>query len=119
MYFFLVKFITKCDGLFYYKVGQLVITKCDSYFITNCDTVLLQSAPGITKCDEIITKCDDYYTECDRTHASFHVCEVRLFLSIVFCRIQAHGISIENVEKVFRNLFKQTFIIFCRIKFCQ
>ena len=46
---------------------QLVITKCDSYFITKCDkcyykvrrvlqsaTVLLQSATGITK-------CDDYY----------------------------------------------------------
>ena len=46
---------------------QLVVTKCDSYFITKCDkfyykvrqvlqsvTVLLQSATGITK-------CDDYY----------------------------------------------------------
>ena len=51
----------------YYKVRQLVITKCDSYFITKCDkcyykvrqvlqstSVLLQSATGITK-------CDDYY----------------------------------------------------------
>jgi len=59
--------ITKCDSLIYYKVRQLVITKCDSYFITKCDkcyykvrqvlqsaTVLLQSATGITK-------CDDYY----------------------------------------------------------
>ena len=31
--------------LFYYKVRQ----------------VLLQSATGITKCDNFITKCDDYY----------------------------------------------------------
>ena len=59
--------ITKCDSFIYYKVRQLVITKCDSYFITKCDksyykvrqvlqsvTVLLQSATGITK-------CDDYY----------------------------------------------------------
>ena len=45
-------FITKCDGLllqsataFYYKERQ----------------VLLQSATGITKCDNFITKCDRYY----------------------------------------------------------
>ena len=56
--------ITKSDSLFHYKVRQLVITKCDSYFITKYDkcyykvrqvlqsaTVLLQSATGITKCD--------------------------------------------------------------------
>ena len=61
------KFITKCDKC-YYKVRQLFfITKCDSFFITKCDkcyykvrqvlqsvTILLQSATGITK-------CDDYY----------------------------------------------------------
>ena len=35
----------KVRQLFYYKVGQ----------------VLLQSATGITKCDNFITKCDDYY----------------------------------------------------------
>ena len=39
------KFITKCDKC-YYKVRQLF---------------LLQSATGITKCDNFITKCDDYY----------------------------------------------------------
>ena len=61
------KFITKCDSFFYYKVRWSVITKCDSFFITKCDrcyykvrqllqsvTILLQSATGITK-------CDDYY----------------------------------------------------------
>ena len=61
------KFITKCDKC-YYKVRQLFfITKCDSFFITKCEkcdykvrqvlqsvTILLQSATGITK-------CDDYY----------------------------------------------------------
>ena len=61
------KFITKCDSFFNYKVRWSVITKCDSFFITKCDkcyykvrqvlqsvTILLQSATGITK-------CDDYY----------------------------------------------------------
>ena len=60
------KFITKCDKC-YYKVRWSVITKCDSFFVTKCDkcyyqvrqllqsvTILLQSATGITK-------CDDYY----------------------------------------------------------
>ena len=59
--------ITKCDSYFYYKVRWSVITKCDSFFITKCDKcyykvrqvlqsviILLQSATGITK-------CDDYY----------------------------------------------------------
>ena len=42
--------ITKCDSYF--------ITKCDSYFITKCDKCyykvrqVLQSATGITKCDD-------------------------------------------------------------------
>ena len=61
------KFITKCDSFVYYKVRWSVITKGDSFFITKCDkcyykvrqvlqsvTILLQSATGITK-------CDDYY----------------------------------------------------------
>ena len=55
--------ITKCGSSYFYKVRELVITKCDSYFVTNCDkcyykgrqvlqsvTILLQSATGITKC---------------------------------------------------------------------
>ena len=57
--------ITKCDSFFYYKVRWSVVTKCDSFFITKCDkcyykvrqvlqsvTILLQSATGITKCDD-------------------------------------------------------------------
>ena len=50
-------FITKWDSLIYYKVRQLVITKCDSYFITKYDKCyykvrqVLQSAMVITKCD--------------------------------------------------------------------
>ena len=57
--------ITKDDSLIYYKVRKPVITKCDSYIITKCHkcyykvrqvlqsvTVLLQSAAGITKCDD-------------------------------------------------------------------
>ena len=66
--------ITKCDTFFYHKVRWSVITKCDSFFITKCDkcyykvrqvlqsvTILLQSATGITNCDNFITKCDRYY----------------------------------------------------------
>ena len=46
------KFITKCDKC-YYKVRQL--------FYYKVRQVLLQSATGITKCDNFITKCDRYY----------------------------------------------------------
>ena len=58
------KFITKCDGmitncdsLVYYKVRWTVITNCDSFFITKCDTVyyklgqVFQSAMIITNWD--------------------------------------------------------------------
>ena len=53
-----------------------IITKCDSYFITNSDRSLFQNASGfllrnaivllqnvtvITKGDDFITKCDVYY----------------------------------------------------------
>ena len=31
--------ITNCDSLVYYKVRWTVITNCDSFFITKCDTV--------------------------------------------------------------------------------
>ena len=43
------KFITKCDKC-YYKVRQL--------FYYKVRQVLLQSAAGITKCDNFITKCE-------------------------------------------------------------
>ena len=55
------KFITKCDSFFYYKLRWSVITKCDSFFYYKVLQVLLQSAKGITKCDNFITKCDRYY----------------------------------------------------------
>ena len=48
------KFITKCDSFFYYKLRWSVITKCDGFFYYKVLQVLLQSATGITK-------CDDYY----------------------------------------------------------
>ena len=44
-----------------------VITNCDSFFITNCDTVyyklrqVLQSAMDLLQIATGITKCDDYY----------------------------------------------------------
>jgi len=31
--------MTICDSLVYYKVRWTVITNCDSFFITKCDTV--------------------------------------------------------------------------------
>ena len=54
------KFITKCDKC-YYKVRQL--------FYYKVRQVLLQSATGITKCDNFITKCDDYYKVRQYTHS--------------------------------------------------
>ena len=62
------KFITKCDKC-YYKVRQLFLLqsamvcyyKGRQLFYYKVRQVLLQSATGITKCDNFITKCDWYY----------------------------------------------------------
>ena len=62
------KFITKCDKC-YYKVRQLFLLqsamvcyyKVRQLFYYKVRQVLLQSATGITKCDNFITKCDRYY----------------------------------------------------------
>ena len=49
------------------KVRWTVITNCDSFFITKCDTVyyklqqVLQSAMDLLQIVTGITKCDDYY----------------------------------------------------------
>ena len=62
------KFITKCDSFFYYRLPDgLLLQSATAFFITKCYkcyykvqqvlqslTILLQSATGITK-------CDDYY----------------------------------------------------------
>ena len=45
-----------CPPTIYFKF----ITKCDKCYY-NVRQVLLQSATGITKCNNFITKCDDYY----------------------------------------------------------
>ena len=53
----------------YYKVRQVLLQSATPFFITKCDGLLLQSATafllqsatGITKCDNFITKCDRYY----------------------------------------------------------
>ena len=59
------------DHLFqvYYKVRQVLlqsataffITKRDGLFLQSATAFLLQSATGITKCDNFITKCERYY----------------------------------------------------------
>ena len=51
------------DHLFqvYYKVRQLFLLQSAMVCYYNVRQVLLQSATGITKCDNFITKCDDYY----------------------------------------------------------
>ena len=55
---------TNCDSLVYYKVRWTVITNCDSFFITKCDTVyyklrqVLQSAMIITNCDSTNVRSD-------------------------------------------------------------
>ena len=62
------KFITKCDKC-YYKVRQLFLLqsamvcyyKVRQLYYSKVRQVLLQSATGITKCDNFITKCDRYY----------------------------------------------------------
>ena len=62
------KFITKCDKCFY-KVRQLFLLqsamvcyyKVRQLFYYKVRQVLLQTATGITKCDNFITKCDRYY----------------------------------------------------------
>ena len=62
------KFTTKCDKC-YYKVRQLFLLqsamvcycKVRQLFYYKVRQVLLQSAAGITKCDNFITKCDRYY----------------------------------------------------------
>ena len=62
------KFITKCDKC-YYKVRQLFLLqsamvcyyKVRQLFYYKVRQVLLQSATGVTKCDNFITKCDRYY----------------------------------------------------------
>ena len=62
------KFITKCDKC-YYKVRQLFLLqsatvsyyKVRQLFYYKVRQVLLQSAIGITKCDNFITKWDRYY----------------------------------------------------------
>ena len=69
------KHITISDSLVYYKVRWTVITNCDSFFITKCDTVyykllqvlqspmdLLQIATGIT----ILAYTNRYFTENSR-----------------------------------------------------
>ena len=82
--------ITKCDSFFYYKVRWTVITKCDIFFITKCDkcyykvrqvlqsvTILLQSATGITK-------CDDYYKV--RQYIPLWLIKYEIFHKVFFCR---------------------------------
>ena len=69
-----VSYLIRYDSLL--QNATDVITKCDSYFITNYDrsllqnasgfllqngTVLLQNAIVITKYDDFMTKCDVYY----------------------------------------------------------
>ena len=59
--------ITNCESLVYYKVRWTVITNCDSFFITKCDTVyyklrqVLQSVMDLLQIATDIAKCDDYY----------------------------------------------------------
>ena len=62
------EFITKCDKC-YYKVRHLFLLQSEmicyykvrQLFHYEVRQVLLQSATGITKCDNFITKCDNYY----------------------------------------------------------
>ena len=79
--------ITKCDSFFYYKVRQL--------FYYKVRQVLLQSATGITKCDNFITKCDDYYKVRQYRHM-WH--QQRRPLFIFFCLKAIHFKFCDNIE---------------------
>ena len=50
----------KCDSLVYYKVRWTVITNCDSFFITKCDTVYYKLRQ-VSQSAMIITNCDSTY----------------------------------------------------------
>ena len=58
--------------LFYYKVRQVLlqsatgITKCDN-FITKSDNFIRKCDNFIRKCDNFIRKCDNFITKCDST----------------------------------------------------
>ena len=53
--------ITKCDSFFLLQSAMVCYYKVRQFFYHKVRQVLLQSATGITKCDNFITKCDDYY----------------------------------------------------------
>ena len=61
------KFITKCDSLFYYKVRWSVITM-RQLFYHKVRQVLLQSAKGITKCDNFISFVFRYWIYLSSDH---------------------------------------------------
>ena len=90
--FFLQVLLTTASAYFitiYYEVRWSVITKCDNCFITKCDkcyykvrqilqsvTILLQSATGITKCDDYykVRQYNTYYiwAACGTASRSLH-----------------------------------------------
>ena len=53
--------ITKCDSFFLLQSAMVCYYKVRQLFYYKVRQVLLQSATGITKCDNFITKCDRYY----------------------------------------------------------
>ena len=60
-----------------------VITNCDSFFITKCDTVyyklrqVLQSAINLLQIATGITKCDDYYKLRQYIRANVRIIQIR------------------------------------------
>ena len=54
------KFITKCNKCSY-KVRQLILLQRAVVCYFKVRQVFLQSATGITKCDNFISMCDRYY----------------------------------------------------------
>ena len=58
-YFIIVVFVVDDDTL----LGLLVLRPSISSLLQTATAFLLQSATGITKCDNFITKCDRYYKD--------------------------------------------------------
>ena len=52
--------IAKCDNYFITKRDRILLQNASGFLLQNA-TVLLQNATVIAKCDYFLTKCDSYY----------------------------------------------------------
>ena len=75
-----------------------VVTNCDSFFVTKCDTVyyklrqVLQSAMYLLQIATGITKCDDYYKlrqyKCQKSDKHFKLVSLKSIVSVLFMQFE-------------------------------